>query len=535
MAAKKESPDSGVGNATVRSLSSLVVGKVSAIILTGLTFIIVARLLGASQYGVYTLAIGYASLMGAVGNFGIGSYLNKHLAEAKHKKDGRLLSKMLVNSYAVIIPVAIGFALLGVALSGYAATALGMKISQYSLLLASAAVFFSMVFAVGYSAMVGIGKSRGAAIATIVSDIFMLTISIALILAGYGANGAVIGLLVSYVIGAVATMVMLFAEARRMKGYAIRMPRWPDLRSVLGFSLPIAANTIANTTGINNFAVLLLGVYATTSTVGNYGAAYNGFNLVVVFYATITTALLPTISVAIMKLKNNAKGSREGMQKLYSKTLMYSLLVMLPLVVFVITFAKDIIFIFISSSYPQAPEYLGLILVGVIVNLLALFTANFFTAAGKVYEVLKYSMISTAAELAALIVLVPVFQTIGLIIAIFYVGNIIDDFNFIRGAKRIFGIETDIKGILAALGAAVVSALLIEAGMFLTQNIIIEVMVAVVAVCIVYPVLLIFAGLINSEVIGDVARATRKIKLIERAGDVFVAYLETLIRICGVR
>ena len=66
---KKGKPDynESLGKRSTRVLSSLFVGRFIATIIAGITFIVVARLLGPSDYGIYTLAVGIYSFIGAVG------------------------------------------------------------------------------------------------------------------------------------------------------------------------------------------------------------------------------------------------------------------------------------------------------------------------------------------------------------------------------------------------------------------------------------------------------------------------------------
>jgi O-antigen/teichoic acid export membrane protein len=520
----------GIGNSTVKSLSSLFVGKFGGIILTGITFIIVARLLGSSNYGIYTLAISYATLMGAVGTFGIGHYLSKNLAEAKHKKDGRLYSKALINSFALITIISLLFTLLGFGLSSYAATLLSTKVTVSMLLLSSISIFFSMMFGTTYAALIGTGNSNGASISTLISDVLLLAVSAGLVILGYGVIGAIIGLVTSYFSGFIISILILYKDAIKVEGVKMQRIDFDYIKGILKFSAPIAANNIANTAGINNFAILLLGLYASAAIVGNYGAAFIGFTVIVITYSTTTSALLPTLSVAMLKIKEHEKGN-ESMQKLYSKTLSYSLVLIIPLIIFVGTLSKYFVFLFISSAYSYAPEYLTLICIGVIINLISLFTANFFTAAGKVYEVLKYSLISTAVELIALYILVPKYQAVGLIIAIFFIGNLIDDYQFIHGANKLFQIKTDLKKISYIFIAAGISALIIEAAIFFSIGPLLILIIAILSILFIYPMFLIIFRIINNVMINDAKTATKGIKVIDKIANIGINYLNILIKL----
>jgi len=83
----------GVNSASVATF--VVFSKAFSIIVGGLTFIIVARLLGPSGYGIYTIAMGMAGFIGAFGSISIGQYLNKYIPELSQKGEKERIKNML--------------------------------------------------------------------------------------------------------------------------------------------------------------------------------------------------------------------------------------------------------------------------------------------------------------------------------------------------------------------------------------------------------------------------------------------------------
>ncbi len=78
-----------VGSATASVASLMVFGRFAAMFVSGITFIIVARLLGPSVYGIYVLAISYAGFFGGIADLGVSTALNKFIAQyrASGKKE----------------------------------------------------------------------------------------------------------------------------------------------------------------------------------------------------------------------------------------------------------------------------------------------------------------------------------------------------------------------------------------------------------------------------------------------------------------
>ena len=52
---------------------------------------------------------------------------------------------------------------------------------------------------------------------------------------------------------------------------------------------------------MQNFSVIFLGFFVSEVVIGNYGTALKGLSVIMVFYASVVTVLLPTFSEAAKK------------------------------------------------------------------------------------------------------------------------------------------------------------------------------------------------------------------------------------------
>ncbi len=498
---------------------SLFTGKFIAIILSGITFVVIARLLGPGNYGLYTIALGFSMFLSGVGNFGIGTYLNKHLAEARYRNDNGQIRKILMHTYLLIIIISAAITAIGILASPYAAghVLFSSGIGAAALIIASLSIFFSMVYGTSYSALVGIERSGDAALSSVIVNSAQFASSVGLVLLGYGVDGAVAGVFVGYLFGMLYAASQLFGNA--VKGRALRIAK-PDLsfmKSVLRFSLPLAVNNFLNI-GMQNFSILVLSVYATTVMVGNYGASFTGFGALLVIYGTITTVLIPNISTALIGR------NRKDADTMFHKMLLYSMIISLPLVIITGVFSRQIVDLLISSRYAMAPEYLTLMSGGIVVNLVAIYITSFFVAKNKVYTVLKYSLISTAAEVVVLFALTPGLKAVGAIIATFYVGNLLDDYMFIRGARRMFGIKVRLGKVASLLASGAAVTLLLWLTM-LSGSDAVEVILGAAILALGYPLALLATGIIDRELVADMKRITKNITALNWISRFLVRYL----------
>ena len=88
-----------------------IVGSFSILVLLAL----LARLLKPANFGLYAIVIAFYTLLGIIGNFGIGTALRKKLAETNDKAKR---SALISNSYSIAMLIALIIAVAGVLLSG---------------------------------------------------------------------------------------------------------------------------------------------------------------------------------------------------------------------------------------------------------------------------------------------------------------------------------------------------------------------------------------------------------------------------------
>jgi O-antigen/teichoic acid export membrane protein len=518
---KKES----LGSRSARTFSVLGIGRVIGLLLGIATIIIVARMLGPDGYGMYTLAFAFFSLIGATNNFGFGVYLTKHLAEYEEKKDRKMFARSISAGYLSMIAMAVLLTLLGMSLSGLIASMLSDSgISVFSLMLSSLIIFFFMLYGTSDYALIGLGMNTAAIILENAENVILLVASVVLIELGYGVDGAIAGLLISYIFAGVAGTYFVFRETRKRTGLGFGFPVFHDIKHAFVFSVPVAVNNFLSNVSVN-VATLFLGFFVSASAIGNFGIANRARNVLSVFYMTTAVTLLPTLTIAASRDgKNSGK-----FEKVYNKALLYSMLATIPLIIYIGVYATPLIYLFISQDFSSAPMYLMLIALGTVINLAGTYVTNLFVSKGKTRQLLSYSVIATAAQIIALVALVPAWGAIGAIIAIFFVGSIANSYLFLKGAEKILKIRTYGGKLARAFASNAVLALVMAAGL-VVGNFVVQLAYGVMVMLLMYPLLLVVFGIIEKRDLETLELSVERVPALRSAISPVLSYFKILMR-----
>ncbi len=521
----EEPEDESIGIGAARTLSSLLPSKLVGLVISALTVIVIARLLSPTDYGVYTLAFGFALLIGSMGHFGIGTYFNKHFAEEIHKKnrEEHRISSILSTGYSMLILLGAIVSIAGVLLSGYAAAIFAHSQSAYgAFVIASISLFFSMTYGASYSALVGLGRGKYAASSMLSTYSVQFVVSLLLILYGFGVEGAIGGMLAGYFFGFFISIFLVIKAASAYEKISFIIPGREKIRAMLSFSLPIGLTNLLNN-GISNFAIEFLGIFTTAAIVGSYGVANKGLSIMAVVYGTIGTVLLPSFSASIAK-----SSERQNMDRVFNKALIYSLLISVPFVFYVGVFSKPIVYFFLTKKYTIAPQYLLLVSIGVSMYLLGSYASNFLIAGGKVKKVLKYTAVSVAAQLVSLVVLVPAFHAIGAILSLFFIGSIASDLLLLGGMYSIYSIKPHYAKV-AKIYASNILLFAVLSPLLLLPHYYLQLLIGAVLVLVLYPPLEVLFGVLDEKSIEEMSSMSNKIPGIKKLADYIYAYANIFI------
>jgi len=523
MAKQKES----LGSRSARTFSVLTIGRIISLIIGVASIIIIARLLGPVEYGVFTLAYAFFLLVSATSNFGFGVYLTKHLSEAEDKKDNEAFARALGAGYLSIIIVGRLLTVIGIGVSGYVASVFQAQgVTQLILILVSSIIFFAMLYGTSDYALIGAGKNAMAMSLEIFENIVLLVASLMLIWMGYGVSGAIVGILISYVAAAGVGTYFIFRFAHRSMRVRINWPTLKEIKSAFKFSIPIAAYNFLNNS-VTNFGTLFLGLFASTYILGNYGIASRASTILNLFYTTTAVTLLPTLTIAVSR--NGKKAESKRIDAVYNRALVYSVIASTPLIAYIGVFSAPLIYLLISHSFGSAPLYLSLMAFGTMIGLAGIYAMNLFVALGKTSKLLTYGVICFFIQLITLLVLVPMLGAVGAIISLFFIDSLSCCYFFLRGARTVLGMRTDYNKLLRAFASNLLLIVVFAFGL-LDANFVVELVYGLAALIVSYPFFLILLRAIEKEDVQVMREATEKLPALSFLLNPFLSYFGALIK-----
>ena len=421
-------------------------GEIGTSIISVILLIFLTRYLQPADFGLFSIAISFAAILNVAQNFGIGTAFRKMLPEIK---EGNTLKirRLLSSGYVVALPIATVIAVIGVLVSGVISTsiyhnpalALALELAAVSELLA---VIFNLLQAV----LVGLGRVLEATIANTVYSALYLIGSVVLVLLGYGIVGAVSGMLIGLAVGSIAGAAYMV----KYTGARLARPSKDEVKSVSRFSAPVMASVIAMQ-GALNLAVLVIGVVAVSSVVGNYGAAYKLARLVDLTITASTFILLGAFSRAL-----SGKRLAESIGSIYNNSIYYTTLFLFPLVAYGIANASPLIRLLFSSSYTSAPLFFAVMIGGMAAGMIGVYAGTLMVSSGKTRTFMKYQLAAIAVQIALLFLLAPFFKAIGALVALFVIAPIVLDIIYIRALELQFQVKHRFGPIARVAAASVI-------------------------------------------------------------------------------
>ncbi len=513
-----------LGVATARNGTVYVASKMAGAVVALALLIFLTRYLKPADYGVYTIAVAFATLLGAGGNFGMGTALRKKLPEA-HAERERILNVM-GSAYFVSTLIALAISVAGVALSGTIASYVYHSAAMtWPLIVASLIVLLTVLFNVTMAALVGLDLIKESAASNIAYTVLQLIATVTLVVMGYGVLGAVAGL----AIGLAAAFVLAAAYLVR-NGYARAiMPSRKVIGELTGFSAPVVvANIVAS--GTAGFAIAFLGVFAGTAIVGSFGAAYKLGRIVELILTSTTFVLLPAFSKAFA-----SEHLAKRISSIYGNSVYYMLLLLLPLIAWLIAAATPLTRLLFSGAYASAPLYFAVIAVGTAAGIIGSFAATLIISNGDTKRFMRYQVVVVVAEVAMLLVLTPLYKAVGVLVALFVIAPVFFDALYLRALREQFGLRLNMRRLVSVVMASAIVAIALLAIVTAMHQHYISIAAAAVADLLVYPPLVAVLGGADRKTTGFIRAIGRRFGPAYRVIDALMQYAELFMRKEGAR
>lgn len=382
-----------------------------ATVLSAVCAILVARLLGPEQYGVYSLALVVSGFLMLFTDYGVSQALTRFIALHRSRDEPHRIIPLLRTGLAFNMATCLIIFLIGFILVEPLTSLLINRPEMTSLVRITLIIvlIYPLSTAAGY-ALLGFGDMKGYAMIDVIRQTIRAIASPLLIVLGLGVTGAVTGYVVAFTAGSAVSLTLVYRHYRRIKSSNPKESSDRVLLPMIAYGMPLY---LSNT--LNSFVTTLRGIilaYFTTNVlIGNFHTAMNFAVLITLVSSPVATALFPAFS---------RLGSNGGEAKtMFTYSVKYASALIIPAAVFVSAMSRDLIFLLYGTSYSQAPLYLALYAVTFLFAALgSTVLGSFFSGVGDSKVNLKATLLAVGIFLPSAPALTSTLQVEGLIIAL---------------------------------------------------------------------------------------------------------------------
>lgn len=509
-----------IGLASARQGSIFLGGEIATSIITLIMLIFLARILKPADFGLYSIAISFAAILYVAQTFGISTAYRKMLP-AFPKESKTRASQLISAGFRIAMPIGIAITIAGMLASGLIARYVyGNPALSAVLIIAALSEFLAVALNLALGALVGLGRVKWALFTNVTYSAAYLAASVALVLLGYGVLGAVTGMLLGTIAGAVIGILYMLIALN----FNVAKPHKEDIRSLSSFSTPIVVYNVASQ-GSLNLAVLVLGAFAISSVVGNYGAAYKLARFVELSITAITFILVGTFSRTLSK-----KETAEGIGTVYNNSLYYTAIMLFPIVAYGMANAVPLTRLLFSSAYATAPFYFAIMIFGLTVEFIGMYAGTLMIGSGDTKKFMEYQLIAIAVQVALVLVLTPLYKAIGVLVALFVITPIVLDIIYIKALKSQFRITHPFNKLARITAAALIVGALFFGVTTIMNHRLLSLAANAVLLVVVFPPVLAVLGGISRKNLEFIETAAMRLKQAHAIVRVFTRYTSRFVK-----
>jgi O-antigen/teichoic acid export membrane protein len=328
-------PDQQVDSIARNAVFAVAV-KLTGTVFTGILTIFLVRYLGPTEYGVFALAMGVGALMTVPSDLGISMSAARFAAELRG--DGASVAQVVSDAFRLKLVVG-GLSSLGlILLADPIASAYGVPDLAWPLRFLALAVFGQSLMLLWATIFEALGRISVYLRVVVAESAIEAGLSIALVLFGTGATGAMVGRAAAYAFAAgfgLALITRTIGRSVRPRraghGHARRI-------AIYGSALVIVDGAF---TLFSTIDVLLIGAILSVSAVGLFQAAYMLAGLLYFVGAPVRSAVAPRLT------RGAAGPDHEALETALRYMVLVQGVVLAPLIVW----AEPIIRIILGTDY----------------------------------------------------------------------------------------------------------------------------------------------------------------------------------------
>ncbi|MEK7195066.1 MAG: flippase [Patescibacteria group bacterium] len=420
----------------------LTVSNVGGRLLRAVIIIYAARILGASEWGIFSYAISLVAFLTIFTDAGISPILVRETAKLREKTEEQsfLLSSSFILKSA--------FLTLGILIILLVVPHFNIEDSVKAILpLAVAILIFDNFREFGFSLIRAREKME------LEAGLFLLT-NMAVVVFGFlflYYSKTVSAFTYAYALGTGVGMVVTSFVLRRYLSGILSKFRWSTVKYIMSSGWPFAISAVLAVLLVDT-DVLLLGWLRSTEEVGLYSAAIRIVQILYLLPSILSTSLLPAF--ARLAGKDNEK-LRLGLEQVLG--LVY--LIAIPMAIGGIVLAKEIIDLVFGSGYAAAVLPFRILILTILISFPAVILSSVIFTYDKQRQIIKYAAIGGLSNVILDLIFIPKFGMAGSAV-VTLVAQLLANIYLWRVAKTLVPFQV-LPHLQKAIGASAILAIFV--------------------------------------------------------------------------
>ena len=374
---------------------ALMVAQAIVLLFGYATHVLIGRLLGPAEYGIYGVVLSIQTIFGMILTLGVPSAVSKFVAQ-----DPQHAKSILSHALRLQLVISIGLSLLLALASPLIAFALHDPHLTVYVLFVSIIIFFQAFYPIYVQFLGGMHRFNAQAFLTSIYAIAKLAGALAL-LYFFSLYGALAG----FAIGGIIAAFLGWYWTRNIpktEGHAIHV------RSFLSFAGTYAIILVGLQVLMSQDLFMVKAMLKNDVLAGYYNAAVTLSRISYMLLQSLSFVLLPSVAALTRPGADHDKAIQ-----FIKDALRYLIILIVPSIVLASATSKGLVILFFSSKYIQAAPILTILMLGLGCLSFYLLLANIVAGAGKakVGLYITGAMIITSAVLGMF--LIPMYGLIG--------------------------------------------------------------------------------------------------------------------------
>ena len=402
-----------MGRRHVRGSALLLVGRMTSLLFTVATQVVVVRALTKEEFGAFAYALALAAAGRTLLSLGQGRLLSRFMSMYEEQRDYERMFGAIVLAVGTILVTSTVLVLL---IYGFQSSLVGSAVKDpraFSVLLVL--VFLAPLEAldqVFVSIFAVFSKPRSIFFRKyVLTPGLRLLVVVALAVSGASVMFLAIGYVATGVFGIVIYVLLLGTVLRQRDLHPFRMRSISTpYRAVFAFSFPLLTGDLVYLS-MNSGSVIQLGHFGTSADVASYRAVFPAARLNQVVFGVFVTMFLP------MAARLFARGDHAGMRRSYWQTAVFLAVFTFPVFALTGPFSPATTTALFGERYAESSTVLALLAIGYYVNVMLGFNAYTLQVYGKIRYLVGVNVVVAVLNIALGFMLVPTLAAAGVAIA----------------------------------------------------------------------------------------------------------------------